>query len=64
VEGVLVDDPLDLEAFSRQLSRLLNDQPYAERLGSAARNKVIKEYLPPRHLLEYAALIERYLPAA
>jgi trehalose synthase len=64
VEGLLVDDPRDLEATSRAISLLLNDETLAARLGNSARSRAISDYLPPRHLLQYADLIERYLPMA
>jgi trehalose synthase len=64
VHGLLVDDPHDLAAVSRAISNLLNDEVLAERLGSAARTRVLAEFLPTRHLLQYAELIERCLPPA
>jgi trehalose synthase len=62
VEGLLVDDPRDLDAASRAIRMLLDDDDLSERLGKAARMRVIKEFLPPRHLLQYADLIEGCLP--
>ena len=62
VEGLLVDDPYDLESSSQAIGELLRDEALAERLGTAARSRVINEFLPPRHLLRYAELIERCLP--
>jgi trehalose synthase len=64
VEGLLVGDPRDLEAVSQAIRELLDDQALSERLGSAARKRVIKEFLPPRHLLQYAGLIEDCLSPA
>jgi trehalose synthase len=64
VHGLLVDDPRDLDAVSRAISNLLNDEVWAARLGSAARTRVLAEFLPTRHLLQYAELIERSLPRA
>jgi trehalose synthase len=58
VDGVLIDDPHDVDAAGRAISTLLNDQGLASRLGTAARNKVVRRFLPPRHLLQYAELIE------
>jgi trehalose synthase len=58
VDGVLIDDPHDVDAAGRAISTLLNDQGLASRLGAAARNKVVRHFLPPRHLLQYAELIE------
>ena len=62
VEGLLVDDPRDLDAVSRAIRLLLDDHDLADRLGKAGRMRVTKEFLPPRHLLQYADLIERCLP--
>jgi trehalose synthase len=64
VHGLLVDDPHDLDAASLAISSLLNDEVLAGRLGSAARTRVLAEFLPTRHLLQYAELIERCLPGA
>ena len=58
VSGVLLKDPTSVEEFSRELSRLLGDASYAQRLGEAARERVRERYLGVRHLLEYAQLIE------
>jgi trehalose synthase len=59
VDGLLLKDPADLDAFGNALRRLLEDRPYAARLGDAARERVRERFLGVRHLLEYARLIER-----
>jgi trehalose synthase len=64
VHGLLVDDPHDLSAVALAIGNLLNDEVLAERLGGAARTRVLAEFLPTRHLLQYGALIERCLPKA
>jgi trehalose synthase len=64
VEGLLVHDPHDLDAVSRAIAELIDDKALAERLGTAARTRVVNEFLPTRHLLQYAELIERCLRAA
>jgi trehalose synthase len=64
VHGLLVDDPHDLNAVSVAIGNLLNDEALAARLGSAARKRVLAEFLPTRHLLQYGELIERCLPMA
>jgi trehalose synthase len=61
VEGLLVDDPHDIDATSDAIGTLLEDDVLAKRLGAAARTRVINEFLPPRHLLQYGALIEMCL---
>lgn len=50
VSGVLVGDPRDLEAFGRDLVALLRDPTTAERIGRAARQRVIDVYLPDTSL--------------
>ena len=58
VEGLLLDDPQDIDAASRAIGELLQNETLSKRLGTAARARVTRDFLPPRHLLEYAALIE------
>jgi trehalose synthase len=58
VDGILLDDPSDYNAAGFAISELLNDPELASRLGTAAREKVRENFLPPRHLLQYADLIE------
>jgi trehalose synthase len=60
--GVLVD-PRDLPALGRRVSDLLEDLYRAERLGEAAQAHVRDQYLGPRHLGQYVALLERVAPA-
>jgi trehalose synthase len=57
-DGLLVS-PTDAEGFGSALARVLADRALAERLGAAARCRVIDEYLPLRHLAQYAQLLER-----
>jgi trehalose synthase len=64
VDGLLIDDPRDLEAVSDAIRTLLDDQALSDRLGAAARTRVMRDFLPPRHLLQYAELIEDCLLAA
>ena len=59
VHGLLVKDPTDLDAFSVVLSHLLQNPAEACELGKNARQRVIEEYLPVRHLLQYAKLLGR-----
>jgi trehalose synthase len=61
VEGLLVDDPTDLDGTSWAFTQLLNDRGLARRLGTAGRARVVNEFLPTRHLLQYAELIENCL---
>ncbi len=59
--GLLVDDPTDGEEFGTALRRLLGDNPYAERLGSQARERTSDRFLGGRHLIDYAKLLEGIL---
>jgi trehalose synthase len=59
--GVLLDDPADLEAFGRVLTELLADPAEGERLGRNARERVCARFLPDRHLVDYAHLLESVL---
>lgn len=59
--GILLDDPRDLEAFGLTLATLLEHPDEVERLGANARRHVLDEFVGDRHLLQYAALIERLL---
>ncbi|MEN8184560.1 MAG: glycosyltransferase [Myxococcota bacterium] len=59
VQGLLIKDPTDLDAFAAAVRRLLGDADLADRLGAAARERVREQFLGVRHLLEYAHLIER-----
>jgi trehalose synthase len=64
VHGLLVDSPRDLDGVSLAMARILADPDFAIRLGSAARAKVIEDFLPTRHLLQYAELIDEGLARA
>jgi trehalose synthase len=54
--GLLVDDPRDPVEFGTAMRRLLDDRPYAERLGASARRRATEEFLGDRHLAQYAQL--------
>lgn len=62
VTGLLVA-PRDLAGFGHAVRRLLTDDELAQRLGSAAQERVREQFLEPRHLRQWVDLIER-LPAA
>ena len=55
--GRLVPDPRDLEAFGDILVELLNDPERLEALGVAARERVLREFLTNRHMLQYIELL-------
>ena len=56
--GVLLDDPADLAAFGDALSELLADPGERRRLGRNAHRRASTYFLPDRHLLNYAHLLE------
>lgn len=58
--GILVD-PNDLAAYGKALETLLRNPGEAERMGAAARERVRREYLGNRHLLQYADLLARMI---
>jgi len=57
--GLLLEDPNDLESFASLLGRLLSGAALRQRLGEQARERVRTEYVPLRHLTQYADLLER-----
>jgi trehalose synthase len=58
-DGLLVDDPYDIEEFAGVLVRVMGDPELAERLGDAAHRRVLEEFLGDRHLEQYADLFSR-----
>jgi len=58
VNGLLLDDPDDLERFGTRLRWLLENPAEAQRLGKSARDRVRGHHLGVRHLLRYLDLIE------
>jgi trehalose synthase len=55
--GLLLDDPTDLDGFGKAVLRLLDDPELASRLGANARRRAYQEFLPDRHLEQWATLI-------
>ena len=51
VDGVLLDDPTDGEAWARAVADLLTFPERAAEMGQAAHESVRREFLPDRHLL-------------
>jgi trehalose synthase len=56
IDGLLVDDPYDLDDFAAVLRRPLSDAELAGRLGAAAHARVSREYIGDRHLEQYVDL--------
>ena len=58
VQGLLVKDPSDLDAFAKALERVLEDPARAHSMGEHGRSRVIERYLGLSALLRYGALVE------
>jgi trehalose synthase len=59
--GFLIDDPKDLDAFGHAVVRVLEDGSLEERLGQEARDRVTRNFIAPRHMIEMARLIQELL---
>ena len=57
--GYLLGDPHDLEACGEAFTRLLTDDDLAHSMGRRARERAAREFLPDRHLSQWAALFNR-----
>jgi trehalose synthase len=55
-DGLLIDDPTDLDAFGAAIRLLLNDPDLATRLAESAHRRAHDQYLADRHLERYARL--------
>jgi trehalose synthase len=60
-DGLLLRDPRDLPAFAELLGKVLSDADLAERLGTAARERVRDVFLGDRHLTQYVELFDEVL---
>jgi len=56
VSGRLLDDPADLSSMGVIVGQLLDDPESRRRMGDAARQRVVDEYLAPRFLTRYLEL--------
>lgn len=61
VSGVLLPDPLRLDAYGAALVSLLAEPERANRIGEAARERVRNSFLEDRHTLQYIDLLSRLL---
>ncbi len=59
LDGLLIDDPRDLEACAAALGRLLDEPDLTSRLGRSARARVLADFVGDRHLEQYAELFGR-----
>ncbi len=55
--GILIDDPHDLAAFGSAICGLLAEPAWAEELGRRGQQSVSEQFLPDRHLQQWAELI-------
>lgn len=56
--GLLVTDPADLDEFASQLRRVIADPDLAGRLGQAARDRVLEQFLDDRQLAQTCELLQ------
>ena len=59
--GLLVDDPHDLQGFGRAVVKLLEDERLARQLGAEARRTVISKFITPCHLIAQARMVKDVL---
>jgi trehalose synthase len=59
LNGLLVQDPTDLEEFGAALRQLLADPQECARLGAAARTRVTDRFLPDNELTQWAKAISK-----
>jgi trehalose synthase len=59
VQGILLEDPRNLDALAAAIARLLADPTMADRMGAAGRERVLERYLGIDSLLRFAAVIEK-----
>jgi trehalose synthase len=59
--GLLLDDPSDLEAFGELLLQILDDSERARALGKGALARVLDRFLWDRHCRQYLELIEELI---
>jgi trehalose synthase len=62
--GILIDDPRDLRDFGAALRDLLDHPEEARRMGRAARERIRREFLGTRSLVQYVGFLERLLGAS
>jgi trehalose synthase len=56
LSGVLLDDPTDLDRFAALAADLFGDPARRTRIGAAAHERVVREFLGDRHLIQYGEL--------
>jgi len=61
IDGLMVDDPTDEQAFADALERLLNDVPLAHRMGAAGRTRAVSAFAWPTVVDRLEALCDSVL---
>jgi len=61
VSGVLLPDPRDLADFAHRLWDLLAEPDRAARIGAAAHERVLEQFLGDRHMIQYGQLFRELL---
>lgn len=61
VSGILIDDPTDLQSVARAVDGFISDPDRAGKVGKAARERVIENFLGTRSLVQYMHLLEGLL---
>jgi trehalose synthase len=60
-DGLLLDDPSDLEHFGELLGKFLGNPEMAREMGLRAQQRARDDFLGIRHLLQFARLFERVM---
>jgi trehalose synthase len=63
VEGFLVDDPHDLDAFGGAIDRLLADPELVISMGEHGHRRAHRDFLADRHLEHFAEVISDLVPS-
>jgi trehalose synthase len=63
IDGLLVNDPMDLQEFAGLVKRVLTDEPFAQKLGEAAHDRVRDQYLSINALEQWAEVVRAFQAA-
>jgi len=64
VDGLLLEDPADLDEFAGALRKLLDDPALAEQMGAAGHEHARDVFLGDRHLRQWVDLFAVLVPSA
>jgi trehalose synthase len=59
--GLLIDDPLDLEAFGAAIQGVIENPERAGEIGEAGRERIREYFLGTRHLTQYLGLLDELI---